>query len=79
MPSEEPTALAAHMGTPRFLFQSGEILSPSVAAAAVSVELTEMIQLHREKSSKNSKQTFFFLPVCGPSAHFLWSFVSPRC
>ena len=49
MPSEEPTGLAAHMGMPAFLFQSGVMLSPSVTGAAVSVELTEMIQLHREK------------------------------
>lgn len=36
-------------------FHSGVMLSPSVTGAAVSLELTEMMQLHREKKKKCKK------------------------
>lgn len=36
-------------------FHSGVMLSPSVTGAAVSVELTEMMQLHKEKKKKKRK------------------------
>lgn len=43
------------MGMQRFSFHSGVMLSPSVTGAAVSVELTEMMQLHRDKKKKKIK------------------------